>query len=64
MDENDKPITMSVPDAGKKYFGLGRAASYQAADLNHIPTIRIGRRRRAIVAAIEARIAEAGAKSA
>jgi len=64
MDENDKPITMSVPEAGKKYFGLGRAASYQASDLGHIPTIRIGRRRRAIVAAIEARIAEAAAKSA
>src|SRR5207248_4866323 len=38
---------------------LGKAASYDAANRGDIPSIRIGRRRRAIVAAIEKRIAEA-----
>jgi hypothetical protein len=36
--------TISVPEAGRRYFGLSRGASYQAAKRGHIPTIRIGRR--------------------
>jgi hypothetical protein len=44
---------MSVPAAGKKYFGLERAASYNAAKTGMIPTIRIGRKLRALPVAIE-----------
>jgi hypothetical protein len=36
-------LTMSVPEAGKKYFGLSRNASYDAAARGEIPTIKIGR---------------------
>jgi hypothetical protein len=51
MDET--PRTISVPEAGKQYFGLGRNASYDAAKRGEIPVIRIGGRLRAIVAALE-----------
>jgi hypothetical protein len=29
--ENDQPLTISVPEAGRQYFGLSRNASYMAA---------------------------------
>jgi hypothetical protein len=51
---------MSVPEAGKKYFGLGRNASYAAAARGEIPTIKIGSRIFAVVAALERRIEQAG----
>ena len=35
--------TMSVPAAGKLYFGLSRNAAYAAAARGDIPTIRVGR---------------------
>jgi hypothetical protein len=37
------PKTLSVPEAGKRYFGLGRNASYAAAARGELPTVRIGR---------------------
>lgn len=37
------PVTMTVPEAGRHYFGLSRGASYAAAARGDIPTIRIGR---------------------
>jgi hypothetical protein len=52
--------TMSVPEAGEKYYGLSRNASYAAARRGDIPTINIGSRKFAVVAAIERRLAEAG----
>ena len=48
--------TMSVPAAGKKYFGLGKFASYQAAAAGHIPFVRIGRLMRALPQQIERRL--------
>ncbi len=59
---DDKP-TMPVPEAGRKYYDLGRNASYQAASRGEIPTIRIGGRIRAVVSAIERQLAEAGSKA-
>jgi hypothetical protein len=35
---------LSVPEAGRIYFGLARAASYNAAKRGELPTIRVGRR--------------------
>ena len=58
--EQDRKPTMSVPEAGKKYFDLGRNASYAAAARGDIPTIRMGGRLRAVVPALERMIAEAG----
>lgn len=37
------PLTLSVPEAGKRYLGLSRNAAYAAADRGEIPVIRIGR---------------------
>jgi hypothetical protein len=45
--------TMSVPEAGKHYFNLGRNASYDAARRGEIPVIKIGGRLRAIVAKLD-----------
>jgi hypothetical protein len=38
----DKPLTLSVPEAGRRYFSMGRNASYAAAERGDIPTIKIG----------------------
>jgi hypothetical protein len=48
--------TMSVPDAGRVYLGLGRNASYDAANRGDLPTIRVGGRRRVVIAAMERRL--------
>ena len=37
------PLTLSVPEAGRRYFALSRNAAYGAAARGEIPTIRIGR---------------------
>jgi hypothetical protein len=55
--EPEKAWTMSVPDAGKKYYGLGKFASYQAAEEGVIPTVRVGRFLRALPRQIEKKLA-------
>ncbi len=45
--------TMTIPEAGSHYFGLSRNGSYDAAKRGEIPTLRIGRKLRAPVAAME-----------
>jgi hypothetical protein len=35
--------TLSVPEAGKRYYGLSRNGSYAAAKRGDIPTIPVGR---------------------
>jgi hypothetical protein len=47
------PKTISVPDAGRIYFGLSRNASYAAAARGQIPTIKIGSRLRVPIVALE-----------
>jgi hypothetical protein len=49
----DAPLTISVPEAGKRYFNLSRNAAYAAAERGEIPTIRIGRLLRVPVRALE-----------
>ncbi len=36
--------TISVPEAGRLFYGLGRNAAYLAAHTGDIPTIKIGGR--------------------
>lgn len=55
------PLTLSVPEAGRKYFGLSRNGSYDAAERGEIPTIRIGRLLRVPVRALEAMLDKASA---
>jgi hypothetical protein len=49
----DQPKTLTVPEAGRVYFDLGRNASYAAARRGDIPTIKIGRLLRVPVVALE-----------
>lgn len=44
IDEALTRPTISVPDAGKLFFGLGRNSAYEAAKAGDIPTIKIGGR--------------------
>jgi hypothetical protein len=52
--------TLTVPEAGRQYFDLGRNASYEAARRGEIPTIKIGRLLRVPVVALERKLEETG----
>jgi hypothetical protein len=56
------PLTISVPEAGKKYFGLSINGSYDAAARGDIPTVRVGRLLRVPVRKMEELLDQAGAK--
>jgi hypothetical protein len=53
---------MDVPEAGRRYFKLGRNASYEAAKRGDIPTIRIGKLLRVPVRALEQMLDRASKK--
>jgi hypothetical protein len=55
----ERPTT-SIVEAGRRYFDLGRDASYRAAKAGQIPCVRIGGRLFASVPAIERMLLEAG----
>jgi hypothetical protein len=55
---NEASKTISVPEAGRVYFGLARNAAYEAAHRGDIPVIRIGRRLRVPVIALERMLEE------
>jgi hypothetical protein len=57
MSSEPRP-TISVPEAGARYFGFSANHSYIAAARGDIPTIRIGRRLFVPIAAIEKMLAE------
>jgi excisionase family DNA binding protein len=58
----EKPLTISVPEAGAKYLGLGKNASYEAAVRGDIPTIRVGKLLRVPVRAMERLLDQATSK--
>ena len=58
-DADSEQYVMTIPKAGKKYFGIGRSASYEAARRGEIPTMDIGRKKLVPVAAMERKLAEA-----
>jgi hypothetical protein len=60
MQEDSRPKTFTVPEAGKRYYDLGRGGSYEAAKRGDIPTIRVGRLLRVPVAAMERKLESAG----
>lgn len=53
MNDNNSEWTMTVPDAGKRYYCLSRNAAYAAAERGDIPTIRVGRLLRVPIKAME-----------
>ena len=52
----DEILTISVPEAGLRYFGLSRNGSYAAAARGEIPVIKVGRLKRVPVRAMEAKL--------
>jgi hypothetical protein len=60
---DDQCETMSVPEAGRKYFGLKRDASYRAAKRKDIPTVSVGRLLRVPIRAMERRLDAVGGQA-
>jgi hypothetical protein len=59
-DTMDEPRTLSIPEAGRRYFGLSAPASYRAAKNGYIPVVALGKRRfRVSVPALESMLASA-----
>jgi hypothetical protein len=54
----ENPKTLSVPTAGRRYFGLGKNASYAAAARGEMPVIRVGSRLRAPIVALDRMLEE------
>jgi excisionase family DNA binding protein len=48
--------TISVEEAGRIYYGLSRNGSYDAAKRGEIPTIKVGRKLRVPISAMEKRL--------
>jgi excisionase family DNA binding protein len=57
-------LTLTVPEAGKKYFGLSRNGAYAAAARGELPTIRMGKLLRVPVRALEQMLDQAKSNSA
>jgi excisionase family DNA binding protein len=53
------PLTLTVPEAGKRYFNLSRNAAYAAAARGEIPVVKIGRLLRVPVRACEKMLEQA-----
>lgn len=56
------PKTMSVPEAGRIYYGIGRDASYQAAKKGLIPFMWVGKYMRVPIVAMERIMEQVGQK--
>lgn len=56
LDEALSRPTVSIPDAGAVFYGLARGGSYEAAKKGDIPTVEVGGRKLAVVAAIAKRL--------
>ena len=57
--EKTEPKTLTVPEAGWRYYGLCKSGSYEAAKRGDIPIIRVGRLLRVPIAAMEKKFQEA-----
>ena len=51
---------LSVPEAGRIYYGLSRNGSYSAAERGDLPTIRVGRLLKVPVRVMEQKFSDAG----
>ena len=63
MFEQTEPLTIPVPEAGRRLAGLSRNGSYAAAKRGEIPTIKIGRLLRVPLRALELMLERAGEPS-
>lgn len=55
------PWALSVPEAGRRFYSMGRDASYAAAERGEIPCVRVGRR---LVVPVHAVLRQQGASDA
>jgi hypothetical protein len=61
MSKTTQPkACMTVPEAGRHYFGLGRNASYAAANRGDLIVVEVGRLKFVPRAAMDRKLAEAG----
>lgn len=60
MNTDDVEVTMSVPAAGRRFFGIGKNAAYRAARSGDLPCVKIGGRLFASIPAIELMLRDAG----
>jgi hypothetical protein len=60
----DTELTISVPEAGARYYGLSRNGSYAAAARGEIPTVQVGRLKRVPVRAMERKLDRADGEAA
>ncbi|MGO9049396.1 MAG: hypothetical protein ACLP19_27145 [Xanthobacteraceae bacterium] len=51
---------LSVPEAGRIYYGLSRNGSYDAAQRGDLPTVRVGRLLKVPVHVMEQKFNDAG----
>jgi hypothetical protein len=56
--EKETPWTMSVPQAGRHFFDLGKNASYDAVKRGIIPVVKVGGKLRALSRVLEQRLAK------
>jgi excisionase family DNA binding protein len=59
---NSQAKTMTVEEAGRVYFDVGRVTSYKLAKEGRLPIIKIGRLLRVSVPALERMLEQAGEK--
>ena len=52
------PQTLSIPEAGRRYFGLSKNGAYDAAARGEIPFMVVGRLKRVSVARMDAMMLE------
>lgn len=64
MTDSPSPKTLSVPEAGRLYFGVGRNSAYAAAQRGDFPVLKIGRKLRVPIVALERMLERAGSNAA
>src|ERR1700730_2014567 len=64
VEDGTPKKTLSAPEAGQRYFDLGRNASYEAARRGELPVIKIGSRLRVPIVALERMLDGAGTDKA
>ena len=53
---NETIETISIPEAGRRFFGIGENASYRAAARGEIPFVKIGKIKRVPIKLMEQRM--------
>ena len=58
----EMPLTLSIPEAGRRYFGLSKNGSYDAAERGEIPYVEVGRLKRVPIVLMDRKMEEAAAR--